>query len=111
MGDAGDEAAERRELFGLDQVLLRVSQLRQSLFGTFLGGPQIGLGPILGDRVLAKHLDGTRHVADFVAGRGAVGRPVVAAERNRAHCSHQALERLADALGHHHAADQHEGEE
>src|SRR5260370_667567 len=53
----------------------------------------------------------TRHVADFVAGRGAVGRPAVAAERNRAHCGHQALERLADALGHHHAADQHGGEE
>ena len=38
MGDAGDQAAERGELLGLDQAVLRVLQIAQRVFGALLGG-------------------------------------------------------------------------
>ena len=66
--DAGDEAAEGRELLGLDQARLRVAQLGERRFGAFLRGAQRGLGLALGDGVLAEDVDGARHLADLVAG-------------------------------------------
>ncbi len=65
--DAGDQAAERGQLLGLDQALLGVAQLGQRLLGALLGGAQLLLGAPLGDGVLAEHLDRARHLADLVA--------------------------------------------
>ena len=98
VGDAGDEAAERGELLRLDQVLLGVAQLGERVLGVVLGGAQLLLGLALGDRVVAEHLDGARHVADLVARRGAVDRAVVAAVGDVAHRRHQPLQRPPDAL-------------
>ena len=67
MSDAGHEAAESGELLGLDEALLRVAQVGKRLLGPLLGGPQLVLGLLLGDGVVAEHLDGARHLARLVA--------------------------------------------
>ena len=77
MGDAGDQAAERRQPFGVDQVLLGGVELEQGAFGLFLRGAQFVLGLALGDGVFAEHLDRARHRADLVLGIGALHAPVV----------------------------------
>ena len=79
MGDAGDQAAERGQAFGVDQVLLRGVELEQRAFGLFLGGAQLVLGLALGDGVFAEHLDRARHGADLVAGARALHLAVVVA--------------------------------
>ena len=68
MRHAGDQAAERRQLLGGDQVLLGFAQVVERLFGALLRGAQLVLGLALGDGVLAKHRDRPRHLADLVAG-------------------------------------------
>ena len=72
MGDAGDEAAERGQPLGVDQVLLRGVEFEQRCFGLFLGGAQFSFRLALGDGVLAKHVHGARHGADLVSGGGAL---------------------------------------
>ena len=68
MGDAGDQAAERRQPFGVDQVLLGGVQFEQRALGLLLRGAQLVLGLALGDGVFAEHLHRARHRADLVAG-------------------------------------------
>ena len=99
MRDARDQAAERGELLRLDQALLRFLQILQRLFGAVLGGLQLQLGLALGDRVLAEHLDGARHFADFVARIDVARRPRVIAGHDRVHRVHQRAQRLHDAGG------------
>ena len=68
MGDAGDQAAERRQPFGVDQVLLRGVEFEQRALGLFLRGAQFVLGLALGDGVFAEHFHRARHRADLVPG-------------------------------------------
>src|SRR5262249_54389520 len=44
VGNAGNETAEGGELLRLDQALLRVAQVGESLFGALLGGPELLFG-------------------------------------------------------------------
>src|SRR5213083_710072 len=72
MGDAGDQPAERRQPFGVDQVLLCGVELEQRALGLFLRGAQFVLGLALGDGVLAEYVHRARHGADLVPGGSAL---------------------------------------
>ena len=54
MGDAGDQTAERRQTFGVDQVLLGGVQFEQRALGLLLRGAQLVFGLALGDGVFAE---------------------------------------------------------
>ena len=96
MGDAGDQAAERGQPFGVDQVLLGGVQFEQRALGLLLRGAQLILGLALGDGVFAEHLDRARHRADLVAGHGALHLAIVIAGGDRMHRRHDLLQRQAD---------------
>src|SRR6202171_3819887 len=55
VGDAGDQAAERRQAFGVDQVLLGGVEFEQGALGLFLGGAQLVFGLSLGVGVFAAY--------------------------------------------------------
>ena len=84
--DAGDQAAERGELLGLDQASAASPAARAARFSACsFEAAQLVLGLALGDGVLAEHLDRARHLADLVARLGAARRSaVVLRPRSRA---------------------------
>ncbi len=103
MRDAGDQAAERGELLGRDQALLRLAQVLERALGALLRGAQFVLGLALGDGVLAEHFERARHVADLVARLGAADQVIVFLRDDRLHRIDDLLERQADAARHQHA--------
>ena len=111
MGDAGDQAAERRQPFGVDQVLLRGVEFEQRALGLFLRGAQLVLGLALGDGVFAEHLHRARHGADLVPGGGALHAAIVIARGDRVHRRHDLLQRQADRERDQDAGGQDDAEE
>ncbi len=97
MGNAGDQAAECGEAFGVDQVLLGGVQLKQRALGFLFRAAQLILGLALGDGVFTEHLHRAGHRADLVPGAGSLHLPVVIAGRDRMHRCHDLLQRQADA--------------
>ncbi len=65
--DAGSELAERRHLFGMNQGLLRAAQSGERSLRLLLRFSQCLLSPANGGN---EELQGTGHVADFVAAGG-----------------------------------------
>ena len=111
MGDAGDQAAERRQPFGVDQVLLGGVELEQRALGLLLGGAQFVLGLALGDGVFTEHLDRARHRADLVPGAGALHLAAVIARGDGVHRRHDLLQRQPDAERDQHAGAEDDAEE
>ncbi len=97
--DAGDQAAERRQLLRFDQALLRFLQLPQRSFRAVLRCLQLHLGLAFGDGVLAEHLNGPRHFADFVARIDVARRTGVVAGHDGMHGVHQRAQWPHDAGG------------
>ena len=109
--DAGDQAAERGELLGRDQVLLRLAQVVERDLGALLRGAQFVLGLALGDGVLAEHFERARHFADLVARLGAADQVIVFLRDHRLHRVDDLLQRQADAARHQHAEDDDQRQE
>ena len=97
MSNAGDKAAERRQFLGLDQAVLRLTQLHVRQFGTLLGSAQFLFCLDLRDRVLAEYFDGARHDADFIVRIDAMHPVMKIAGDDRVHRLRHILKRGDDA--------------
>ena len=111
VGDAGDQAAERRQAFGIDQVLLRGIEFEQRALGLFLRGTQLVLGLALGDGVFAEHFHRARHRADLVLGGCSLHGTIVIARGDRVHRRHDLLQRQPDRERYENARGQDDAEE
>ena len=96
MGDASDQAAERRQTFGVDQVLLGGIEFKQRVLRLLLRRAQLVFGLSFGDGVFAEHFHRARHLADLVPGAGALDLAVVVARCDRVHRRHDLLQGQAD---------------
>ena len=111
MGDAGDQATERRQLLGGNETLLRLAQIAERLFRALLRGAQLGLGLVLGNRILAKHRHRPCHFPDFIVRLGALNGLVVFFRDDGVHSGHDFPKRPDDAARDHHPHNHHQGQE